>query len=115
MRLDWVFEVYESEETTPNPPCEELNTSAESLFFAGVLAKFFVYLEVSYTLLVPALDPMSERAYDFQYNFIKNEEAVVVLDMLTEGKFCMMNIDESTKRSAYHDIKALQIVTNDCW
>lgn len=56
---------------------------------------------------MPALDPMSERAYDFQYNFIKSEEAVVVLDMLTKGKFRMKNIDESTKRSAYLTILKL--------
>lgn len=56
---------------------------------------------------MPALDPMSERAFDFQYNFIKSGEAGVVLDMLTKGKFRSKNVDESTKRSAYLTILKL--------
>jgi len=49
---------------------------------------------------MPALDPMSERAFEFQYNFIKSGEASVILDMLTKNKF-LPNADETTKRSAY--------------
>lgn len=49
---------------------------------------------------MPALDPLSERAYEFQYNFIKSGEAGVILDMLTKNKF-LPNADETTKRSAY--------------
>lgn len=49
---------------------------------------------------MPALDPMSERAFEFQYNFIKCGEAGVILDMLTKNKF-LPNADETTKRSAY--------------
>lgn len=49
---------------------------------------------------MPALDPMSERAFEFQYNFIKSGEAGVILDMLTKNKF-LPNADETTKRSAY--------------
>lgn len=49
---------------------------------------------------MPALDPMSDRAFEFQYNFIKSGEAGVILDMLTKNKF-LPNADETTKRSAY--------------
>lgn len=55
---------------------------------------------------MPALDPMSERAFEFQYNFIKSGEAGVVLDMLTKNKF-LPNADESTKRSAYFTVLKL--------
>lgn len=49
---------------------------------------------------MPALDPTSERAFEFQYNFIKSGEADVILDMLTKNRF-LPNADETTKRSAY--------------
>ena len=50
---------------------------------------------------MPALDPTTERAFDFQIHFFKSGEAGVVLDMLTKGKFRSKNVDEMTKRSAY--------------
>lgn len=46
------------------------------------------------------LDPLSERAFEFQCNFIKSGEGGVVLDMLTKNKF-LPNADDTTKRSAY--------------
>lgn len=59
----------------------------------------FVF-QVLYTLLMPALDPMSDRACEFQLNLIKSGEAGVILDMLTKNNF-LPNADETTKRSAY--------------
>lgn len=49
---------------------------------------------------MPAIDPMDDEAFEFQYNFIKSGEADVILDMLTKNKF-LPNADESTKRAAY--------------
>lgn len=52
-----------------------------------------------YSLLMPAQDT-SEKAFDFQFNFIISDEASVILDMLTKNKF-LPNADETTKRIAY--------------
>ncbi|KAJ4427081.1 hypothetical protein ANN_24696 [Periplaneta americana] len=53
-----------------------------------------------YALLMPALDPLSEKAFEFQYNFINSGDAPVILDMLTKNNF-LPNADVATKRSAY--------------
>lgn len=47
-----------------------------------------------------ALDPMSDKAFELQYNFIISGEGGMVLDMLTKNKF-LADADETTKRSAY--------------
>lgn len=56
--------------------------------------------QVLYSLLMPAVDPMSEKAFEFQCNFIKSGEAEVILEMLSKNKF-LPNADETTKRAAY--------------
>lgn len=100
-RLQWLFGHYKDEDTTVvNPHCNEQNTSVDTLFFAASPSEVLYNLEVLYTLLMPALDPTSEKAFEFQYNFIKSGEAGVILDMLTKNKF-LPNADETTKRSAY--------------
>ncbi|XP_012278998.1 probable ubiquitin carboxyl-terminal hydrolase FAF-X [Orussus abietinus] len=99
-RLQWLFGHYRDDEPSQNPHCNEQNTNVDTLFFSASPSQVLYNLEVLYTLLMPALDPMSERAFDFQYNFIKSGEAGVILDMLTKNKF-LPNADESTKRSAY--------------
>lgn len=50
-----------------------------------------------YSLLMPASDPMSPAAFEFQYNFIKSGDAPVVLEMLTKNNF-LPNADVATKR-----------------
>lgn len=50
-----------------------------------------------YSLLMPASDPMSSAAFEFQYNFIKSGDAPVVLEMLTKNNF-LPNADVPTKR-----------------
>ncbi|XP_012528213.1 probable ubiquitin carboxyl-terminal hydrolase FAF-X isoform X2 [Monomorium pharaonis] len=102
-RLQWLFGHYKDDEALQNPSqyhCNETNTTVDSLFFTASPSQVLYNLEVLYTLLMPALDPMSERAFEFQYNFIKSGEAGVILDMLTKNKF-LPNADETTKRSAY--------------
>lgn len=49
---------------------------------------------------MPALDPVSEKAREFQLNLMKSGEAGVILDMLTKNNF-LPNADETTKRFAY--------------
>ncbi|XP_011304639.1 probable ubiquitin carboxyl-terminal hydrolase FAF-X [Fopius arisanus] len=100
LRLQWLFGHYKNDEMSLNPHCNEQNTSVDTLFFAVSASQVLYNLEVLYTLLMPALDPLSEKAFDFQLNFIKSGEAGVILDMLTKNKF-LPNADETTKRSAY--------------
>ncbi|PSN47507.1 putative ubiquitin carboxyl-terminal hydrolase FAF-X [Blattella germanica] len=74
--------------------------SVESLFFGTSPSQVLYHLEVMYALLMPALDPLSEKAFEFQYNFLKSGDAPVILDMLTKNNF-LPNADVATKRSAY--------------
>ncbi|KAH0540068.1 hypothetical protein KQX54_012110 [Cotesia glomerata] len=67
------------------------------LFFGARLSQVLYNLEALYPLLMPALDPTSEKAFGFQYNFIKTGEAGVIVDMLTKIKF-LPNAEETTKR-----------------
>lgn len=96
-RLQWFFGRFKENEPTLN---DESNVSVGSLFFTASPSQVLYNLEVLYTLLMPALDPMSERACEFQLNLIKSGEASVILDMLTKNNF-LPNADETTKRSAY--------------
>ncbi|XP_063973678.1 probable ubiquitin carboxyl-terminal hydrolase FAF-X isoform X2 [Diachasmimorpha longicaudata] len=100
LRLQWLFGHYKNDEMSLNPHCNEQNTSVDTLFFAASPSQVLYNLEVLYTLLMPALDPLSEKAFEFQLNFIKSGEAGVILEMLTKNKF-LPNADETTKRSAY--------------
>lgn len=50
-----------------------------------------------YSLIMPASDPMSDEAFEFQYSFIKSGHAPVVLEMLTKNNF-LPNADVATKR-----------------
>ncbi|XP_043475108.1 probable ubiquitin carboxyl-terminal hydrolase FAF-X isoform X1 [Leptopilina heterotoma] len=99
-RLQWFFSHYLDNEPSQNSHCNEQATSVDTLFFTASPSQVLYNLEVLYTLLMPALDPMSERARQFQNNFIKSGEAGVILEMLTKNKF-LPNADETTKRSAY--------------
>ncbi|XP_046818690.1 probable ubiquitin carboxyl-terminal hydrolase FAF-X isoform X1 [Vespa crabro] len=99
-RLQWLFGHYEDDETSQNPHCNEHNTTVDSLFFTASPSEVLYNLEVLYALLMPAPDPLSDRPFKFQFNFIKSGEVGVVLDMLTKNKF-LPNADETTKRSAY--------------
>ncbi|XP_023706840.1 probable ubiquitin carboxyl-terminal hydrolase FAF-X isoform X1 [Cryptotermes secundus] len=76
------------------------STSVESLFFGTSPSQVLYHLEVMYALLMPALDPLSDKAFEFQYNFFKSGDAQVILDMLTKNNF-LPNADVATKRSAY--------------
>lgn len=49
---------------------------------------------------MPALEPLSEKAFDFQFHFVISGEVQTFLDMLTKNNF-MSNADMATKRAAY--------------
>jgi ubiquitin carboxyl-terminal hydrolase 9/24 len=50
-----------------------------------------------YSLLMPAQDPLSDRAFEFQLNVVRSGHASVVLDMLRESSF-LQTADMPTKR-----------------
>ncbi|KZC06489.1 putative ubiquitin carboxyl-terminal hydrolase FAF-X [Dufourea novaeangliae] len=99
-RLQWLFGDCKKDDNVDTALCNEQNTTVDSLFFTASPSQVLYNLEVLYSLLMPALDPMSERAFEFQCNFIKSGEAEVILEMLTKNKF-LPNADETTKRAAY--------------
>lgn len=66
-RLQWLFGHYKNDETS-NTICNEQNTNVDTLFFTTSASQVLYNLEVLYTLLMPALDPMSDKAFEFQVN-----------------------------------------------
>ncbi|XP_035221479.1 probable ubiquitin carboxyl-terminal hydrolase FAF-X isoform X2 [Stegodyphus dumicola] len=74
--------------------------SLESIFFAPSPSQVLYTLEVVYTLLMPAHNPMSEEAQNFQYNFVRSGGVPVTLGMITKNNF-LSGADVSIKRSAY--------------
>ncbi|KAK6644525.1 hypothetical protein RUM43_000792 [Polyplax serrata] len=79
---------------------QDNNVTVESVFFDNSCTKVLYYVEVMYSLIMPASDPMSDEAFEFQYSFIKSGHAPVVLEMLTKNNF-LPNADVATKRAAY--------------
>lgn len=57
-------------------------------------------MEVLYAMLMPAMDPLSDKTYEFQHNFMVSGEAHTFLEMLTKNNF-MSSADTVTRRSAY--------------
>ncbi|KAG1670256.1 putative ubiquitin carboxyl-terminal hydrolase FAF-X [Nymphon striatum] len=80
---------------------QSVNPALQNVFFGSSPSQILYNLEVVYALLMPALNPMSEEALDFQYNFIKSGGVRCVLEMLTKNNF-LPNADVATKRSAYY-------------
>ncbi|KAL1497662.1 hypothetical protein ABEB36_008585 [Hypothenemus hampei] len=79
---------------------DEQNITMENIFFRATPAEVLYHLEVLYAMLMPAMDTLSEKTYEFQYSFITSGEAHVFLEMLTKNNF-MSSADSTTKRSAY--------------
>lgn len=50
-----------------------------------------------YALLMPASDPMSQKAFEFQMNFLRSPYAHIILEMLTKNNF-LPKADVATKR-----------------
>lgn len=91
-RLSYLFK------GTPVPTLPE--NTLESMFFSASPAQVLYHLEVLYALLMPALETLSDKTFDFQFHFMISGELQVFLDMLTKNNF-MSNADVGTKRSAY--------------
>ncbi|XP_030838236.1 probable ubiquitin carboxyl-terminal hydrolase FAF-X isoform X3 [Strongylocentrotus purpuratus] len=78
---------------------QSASPSLESLFFGSSSSQVLYHLEVVYSLLMPARQPHSEPAFDFQYNFLKSGGVSGVMNMLTKNNF-LPNADMETRRSA---------------
>ncbi|KAF2881719.1 hypothetical protein ILUMI_24454 [Ignelater luminosus] len=74
--------------------------NVDSMFFSATPAEVLYNLEVLYVLLMPAMEHLSEKTYEFQYNFMISGDAHTFLEMLTKNNF-MCNADTVTRRSAY--------------
>lgn len=78
----------------------EQNITMDSMFFSATPAEVLYNLEVLYAMLMPALDTLSDKSYEFQYSFLTSGEAHIFLEMLTKNNF-MSSADNNTRRSAY--------------
>ncbi|KAL0281150.1 UNVERIFIED_CONTAM: hypothetical protein PYX00_002224 [Menopon gallinae] len=78
----------------------ENNLTVENVFFDNSCTQVLYYIEVMYSLLMPAIDPLCSSTFEFQYNFIKSGDAPIILEMLTKNNF-LPNADVATRRAAY--------------
>lgn len=72
----------------------------ETMFFTGSSTQVLYNVEVVYSLLMPAAAPISDDAFEFQYNFVRSGGVQLSLNMLTKNNF-LPNADLPTRRSAY--------------
>ncbi|XP_071163274.1 ubiquitin carboxyl-terminal hydrolase 9X-like isoform X2 [Mytilus edulis] len=77
-----------------------LSQQLEIMFFNSSPTEALYNIEVAYSLLMPANDPMSEDAFKFQYNYVKSGGVQLALNMLTKNNF-LPTADLPTRRSAY--------------
>ncbi|KAL1140578.1 hypothetical protein AAG570_000508 [Ranatra chinensis] len=76
-----------------------LTNSANSLFKPTVESVFYnsSSTHVLYCLEMPAADPLSEKAFEIQFNFLKSNHSSVLLEILMKNNF-IPNADITTKR-----------------
>lgn len=79
---------------------QNIYPSLESVFFTSSPMQVLYHLEVLYALLMPAHNPCSEAAQEFQYSFVQSGGVPVVLGMLTRPDF-LPTLDPVIKRSSY--------------
>ncbi|XP_047471205.1 probable ubiquitin carboxyl-terminal hydrolase FAF-X isoform X2 [Penaeus chinensis] len=79
---------------------QNMSPSLESIVFSPSPSQVLYNLQVLYSLLMPAHNPMSEKAHEFQYNFMKSGGVKLIIDMLSKNNF-LSNTDMPTKRSAF--------------
>ncbi|XP_059479532.1 probable ubiquitin carboxyl-terminal hydrolase FAF-X isoform X3 [Neocloeon triangulifer] len=83
-----------------SPTTEKSPPTMDSLFFSSSPSQALYYLQVMYSLMMPAQDPLSDRAFEFQVAVIRSEKAQILLDMMKDPNF-LTNADLATKRQAY--------------
>ncbi|XP_075236606.1 ubiquitin carboxyl-terminal hydrolase-like faf isoform X2 [Lycorma delicatula] len=99
-RLQMLFSSNPSDNSSTTMSTTMPSPTVENTFFNSSPSQVLYNLEVMYALLMPALDPLSDKAFEFQLSFLGSPHAPVILDMLTKNNF-LPNADVATKRSAY--------------
>ncbi|XP_025080256.1 LOW QUALITY PROTEIN: probable ubiquitin carboxyl-terminal hydrolase FAF-X [Pomacea canaliculata] len=72
----------------------------EAMLFNNSPTQVLYNVEVTYCLLMPAIEPLSEEAFEFQFNFVRSGGVQLALNMLTKNNF-LSNADLPTRRTAY--------------
>ncbi|XP_022160014.1 probable ubiquitin carboxyl-terminal hydrolase FAF-X [Myzus persicae] len=78
----------------------EGNLNIDSIYFTSSSSQNLYNLEVLYSMLLPAIDPMADKTLEFQTHFITSSHAPEIIQMLVSNKFILEN-DQTTKRSIY--------------
>ncbi|XP_014223439.1 probable ubiquitin carboxyl-terminal hydrolase FAF-X isoform X1 [Trichogramma pretiosum] len=99
-KLQWFFGRFKNEEARNLALTDDLQGTPTNPFYSPSPSQVLYNLEVLYATLMPALDPISDRAQEVQLQLIKSGEASKILELLTSNEF-LPNADETTKRSAY--------------
>ncbi|VVC40180.1 Hypothetical protein CINCED_3A020619 [Cinara cedri] len=76
------------------------NMPNDTIYFTKSPSQNVYNLEVLYSMLLPAIDPMADKTLEFQTNFITSSHAPEIIQMLVSNKFILAN-DQNTKRSIY--------------
>ncbi|XP_050542237.1 probable ubiquitin carboxyl-terminal hydrolase FAF-X isoform X2 [Daktulosphaira vitifoliae] len=77
---------------------ENSNVSVDNIYLSNSPSQNLYNLEVLYSMLLPSIDPMSDKTLEFQTNFITSDHASQIIHLLTSNK-CNIAKDQSTKRS----------------
>lgn len=75
-----------------------LSPKLDAVFFGSSPSQVLYNLEVAFALLMPAQNPSSKEAFEFQVNFMKSGGVPLALAMLTRNNF-LCNADIFTRRS----------------
>lgn len=65
----------------------------DTLFFAPSATQVAYNLAVIYSLLMPAQNPLSDEAQEFQYNFVRSGCGLKVVELLTRNNFLSSSVD----------------------
>ncbi|CAL4062679.1 unnamed protein product [Meganyctiphanes norvegica] len=79
---------------------QSISPNLENIFFNPSPSTVLYNLQVMYSMLMPAHNPMADTALEFQYNFMKSGGVKIIIQMLSKNNF-LSNADIFTRRSAY--------------
>uniref|UniRef100_A0A224XFS3 Putative ubiquitin carboxyl-terminal hydrolase faf-x n=1 Tax=Panstrongylus lignarius TaxID=156445 RepID=A0A224XFS3_9HEMI len=100
--LQQLFQEIDDLDIPPSSPSIHATNpvTLESILYNSPSPQVLYNLEVLYALLMPAVDPLSEKAFEMQFSFFKSSHSSVLLDILTKNNF-MPTADITGKRHAY--------------
>ncbi|XP_014240200.1 probable ubiquitin carboxyl-terminal hydrolase FAF-X [Cimex lectularius] len=98
--LNKLQELFSDNENKPNDQNEVV--TMESILYNSPSPQVLYNLEVLYALLMPAVDPLSEKmpVFEMQFNFFKSPHSCALLEVLTKNDF-MPSADITGKRHTY--------------